>query len=115
MAGSISATTIGLIAAGVGAAGVGAGVYSGMKQSDAQNAALKKQNTAEQTATSAALSTQRQGEIAQGDANKKAPDIAGILQRAAATGNGLGTTMLTGPTGVNNGGLNLGGSTLLGS
>lgn len=106
------------VIAGIGAAtalaGLGYSVYSGGKQSDAQSAALKKQNTAQQTATAAALSTQRQSAIAQGAANQKTPDFASILSRAATQGKGLSSTMLTGPGGVDTSGLDLGGTTLLG-
>lgn len=110
MAGSISATTA-IALAGL----TGYGIYSGQQQADAQQAALKKQNTAQQTATAAALSTQRKSEVAQGAANQQTPDIAGILSRAATVGKGLSSTMLTGPGGVNANSLDLGKSTLLGS
>lgn len=111
--------TAGLIAGIVGAAGaVGStayGIYNGQQQEGAQQNALKKQNTAQQTATAAALSTERKGEIAQGAANQQTPDVSSILKRAATTGGGLSSTMLTGPGGVDTSGLNLGKSTLLGS
>lgn len=109
-----------LVAAGITSAVVAAGslgysVYNGQQQEGAQQTALKKQNTAQQTATAAALSTERKGEIAQGAANQQTPDVSSILARAATTGKGLGSTMLTGPGGVDTSGLNLGKSTLLGS
>lgn len=116
MAGSISAgTAIALAAAGVGAAGTAYGIVNGQAQQSAQQTALKKQNTAQQTATGAALSTERQSEVAQGAANQQTPDIASILSRAANTGKGASSTMLTGPGGVDTSSLNLGKSTLLGS
>lgn len=115
MSGLATAATIASIsAAAVGAGSLAYGIYSGGKQQDAQNAALKKQTTAQQTATAQALSTERQSATAQGAANMQTPDIAGILKRAASSGTGLSSTMLTGPSGVN-GGLNLGGTSLLGS
>lgn len=109
-----------IVAAGITSAVVAAGslgysVYNGQQQQGAQEAALKKQNTAQQTATAAALSTERKSEVAEGEANQKVPDISNILQRAATAGKGLSSTMLTGPGGVDTGGLDLGKSTLLGS
>lgn len=115
MSGAISASTIAaLVGAGVGAVGTGVGIYQGVKASDAQNAALQKQKTAEQTATQNALSTERQGEIAQGAANQQKPDIVQILRRAAQAGMGPGATMLSGTGGTGTGTLGPG-TTLLGS
>jgi uncharacterized protein HemX len=116
MAGSISATTATLIAAGVGAAGVGAGIYAGQKQQGVQQAALVRQTQAQQQAEANALSTERKSEVAQNAVNQKTPDVTAILKRAAAMGSsGLSSTMLTGPAGVNTSNLSLGKSTLLGS
>lgn len=115
MSGAIAATTIAAISAGIGAASLGYGIYEGGQQNSAQAAALKKQNTAQQTATAAALSTERKGEVAQGEANQQAPDLTGILRRAAAAGTGLSGTMLTGSSGVNPASLTLGKTTLLGA
>lgn len=115
MSGALAAT---IIAGVTGAAALGGTAYSivnGQNQQAAQQTALKKQNTAQQTATAAALSTERQAAVAEGAANAKTPDISGILQRAATAGKGTSSTMLTGPTGVNPSNLNLGGATLLGS
>ena len=109
------ATIAAVAGAAVGAGSLGYGIYAGQKQQESQQTALKQQNTAQQKAQAAALSTERQSEIAQGEANAKTPDITGILKRAAAGGSGLSSTMLTGPGGVSNGGLSLGGNTLLGS
>jgi hypothetical protein len=116
MAGTISATTAALIAAGVGAAGVGAGLYTGAKAQAGQQKALALQKTGQQQAVQQALSTQRQGAIAQNAANQKMPDVASILQRAAlAAKGGMGSTMLTGAGGIQPGQLNLGKTSLLGS
>lgn len=116
MSGGTSAATIAaFIGAGVAAAGTGFAVKSGMDQEGAQETALKKQTTAQQTATAAALSTERKSEVAQGAVNTQTPDIAGILSRAANGGKGLSATMLTGPGGAATPGSNLGGATLLGS
>ena len=116
MAGSLSATTLALISAGVAAVGVGSSVYQGNKADQNQKAALKQQTTATQTAEANALSTERKNETATNAANQKAPDISAILSQAAnASKVGVGSTMLTGSGGVSNSSLNLGKSTLLGS
>jgi hypothetical protein len=107
------ATVAAIGSAAIGAGSLAYGVVNGQNQQNAQQAALKKQNTAQQTATAGALSTDRQNAVAEGAANQATPNVAGILQRAATAGQGLSSTMLTGPGGVT-GGLNLGGTTLLG-
>lgn len=116
MSGAISAAAIAAIAsAGIGAGGLAYGIVNGQRQNDQQQAALKAQNTAQQTATAASLSTERQNANAESAANQATPDISGILKRAATSGTGLSSTMLTGPGGVQTGNLNLGKTTLLGS
>lgn len=116
MSGLATIATIAAIgSAAVGAGGLAYSVYNGDKQAGAQKEGLKKQNTAQQTATASALSTERQGEIAQGAANRATPDVSSILKRAATVGGGLSSTMLTGAGGVSNSGLSLGGKSLLGS
>lgn len=120
MSGLISASTVGAIIAGVGAASGIAGTVlaakSGGDQAAAQQTALKNQNTAQQKAEGASLSNQRKSETAQNSVNQQTPDVASILQRAATSGNaGQSSTMLTGPGGVDPSSLNLGkGATLLG-
>lgn len=116
MSGAITASTI---IAGIGAAAaVGSTAYAikaGGDQAATQQDALKNQNTAQQKAEAASLSNQRKSEVAQNQVNQQTPDVASILQRAATAGNaGMSSTMLTGPTGVNPGTLNLGKNTLLG-
>jgi len=107
--------TAAIVGAVAGVGSLGYGIYSGQQQAGAQQQALKRQNTAQQQAQAAALSTERKSEIAQGAANQQTPDISNILYRAASGGKGLSSTMLTGPGGVDTSGLNLGKSTLLGS
>lgn len=107
------------IALGIaGAATVGttiSGIMQGKKQNAIQEQALKSQRTAQDEATASALSTERKGELASNAANQKTPDIAAILSRAATAGKaGLSSTMLTGPSGVAPGSLNLGKTSLLG-
>lgn len=115
MSGAITATTIAAIgSAVVGAGSLAYGIYNGQQQAGMQEQALKKQNTAQQQATAAALSTERKSEVAQGAVNQQTPDISSILQRAATVGKGLGSTMLTGPGGVDTSNLTLGKTTLLG-
>jgi hypothetical protein len=117
MAGSISATTaLALATLGVGAAGTGAAIYQGAKSASRQKQALQNQTTATEQAESGAFSTERQNQTATNAANMKQPNIADIMARAAqASKGGVGSTMLTGPGGVNPGSLSLGKSTLLGS
>lgn len=114
MSGALAATIIAGVGAATAIGGTAYSIVNGQNQEQNQETALKKQNTAQQTATSAALSTERNGEIAEGAANQKTPDITSILQRAASTGTGASSTMLTGPGGVSTPGSNLGGKTLLG-
>ena len=118
MSGGMSAGAFTMAAIGA-AAGVGSmtyGIVNGQKQQGVQEKALVQQNTAQQKAEANALSTERQGAVAQNAANQNTPNISAILQRAAQMGNaGLSSTMLTGPGGVNTNNLSLGKSTLLGS
>jgi hypothetical protein len=116
MSGAITLGTIAAIgSAAVGAGSLAYGIVNGQAQSDAQSAALKKQNTAQQTAQGQALSTERQAAVAQGAANQQTPDITSILKKAATSGTGLSSTMLTGPGGVDTSSLSLGKATLLGA
>jgi hypothetical protein len=117
MSGAISLGSIAaLVGAGAAVGGTAYSIYAGGRQQGAQKKALAKQTQAQQTAEANALSTERKSEVAQNAANQKTPNVASILARAAQMGNsGLSSTMLTGPTGVDTSGLNLGKSTLLGS
>ncbi len=117
MSGAISLTTIAALAgAGAAVGGTAYSIINGQKQQAQQKKALAMQNTAQQQAEANALSTERKSEIAQNDANKKTPNVAAILARAATIGNtGLSSTMLTGPGGVGTGSLNLGKTSLLGA
>lgn len=90
------------------AATTAATVYTGEKARSAQNKANDQAKiAAEKTAADAARETNR--------ANQKKPDLASLLSAnaLAATG-GQGSTMLTGPFGVDPNMLTLGKSTLLG-
>ena len=117
MAGTVSAATW-IALAGVAAAGIGTGVsaVNGAKANANQQASLKAQTTATQTAEASALSTERKNETATNAVNQKTPDISSILsQPANSSKGGVGSTMLTGAGGVGNGSLSLGKNTLLGS
>lgn len=111
-----TATMLAIGGLAVGATGAGIAAYNGVKSSNNQQAALKSQTTATQTAEAASLSTERKNETATNAANQQAPNISSILSQAAnASKVGVGSTMLTGTGGVGNSSLTLGKSTLLGS
>ena len=117
MAGSVSAATL-LAIGGLAAGAVGTTVaaVNGAKSNSNQQAALKNQTTATQTAEANALSTERKNETATNAVNQQAPDISSILTQAAnASKVGVGSTMLTGAGGVGNSSLSLGKAILLGS
>ncbi len=117
MSGGASAATIaGIVGATAAVGSTAYGIYAGQKQQGEQQQALARQTQAQQTAEANALSTERKSEVAQNAANQKVPDVTAILRRAATMGNaGIGSTMLTGPTGVNTSSLSLGKNTLLGA
>ena len=102
------------VAAGIAAAGTGYAVYSGERASDAQKQAMADQKQAQTQAANAAESQRQKSEMAMRAANRRQPDIAGIMQSAAETSSGPSSTMLTGPSGVSQQDLALGRSTLLG-
>jgi hypothetical protein len=116
MSGITTATAIALAGLAVGAVGTGVAAYDGVKSGQNQAASLKAQTTATQTAEASALSTERKNETATNAANQQTPDISSILSQAAnASKVGVGSTLLTGPGGVNNSSLSLGKPTLLGT
>ena len=83
-----------------------ASVYSAKKQSDAQK-------KAQRSAEAIAEKQKDQAEREFNRANAKTPDLAGIMA-SNKRAEGAGSTMLTGPQGVDTGSLSLGKSTLLG-
>jgi hypothetical protein len=101
--------------AGAAAAGTGYSVYAGEQGKKAQEDAMRKQEAAQ---AEAAKQAQAQTEASMGAmraANRRAPDVAGIMQAAQESGGGgPAGTMLTGPMGVNPQDLQLGRSSLLG-
>jgi len=100
--------------AAAAAAGTGYSIYAGQKASDAQKQAMAEQKQAQSQATAAAELQRQKSEMAMRAANRRQPDIAGIMQSAAETSSGPSSTMLTGPSGVSQQDLALGRSTLLG-
>lgn len=83
-----------------------ASVYSAKKQSDAQK-------KAQRSAEAIAEKQKNQAEREFNRANAKTPDLAGIMA-SNKRAEGAGSTMLTGPQGVDSGSLSLGKNTLLG-
>lgn len=97
------------LAAGATAAGTALSVYQGEKQ---QSQAKKAAKATEQNAAQTAM----QAEQAQNKANARAPDTAGLAAANALTASGgQGSTLLTGPSGIDPTALTLGKTTLLGA
>jgi hypothetical protein len=116
-AAAATAATVGAAVTGAaaGAAGLGYGIYAGERGAAAQEKAMKKQQQAQTEQAAQARSQQRQSEMAMAAANRRQPNIAGIMEGAAEGGaGGPASTMLTGPMGVNPQDLQLGRSSLLG-
>lgn len=90
---------------------LGAALVGQVAQADA---ARKAQNSASDQATKAAQATADAQDQANNRANAKSPNVAGIMSAAQAKA-GAGSTMLTGPQGVDPSALLLGRTTLLGA
>ena len=101
--------------AATAAAGTGYAIAAGEEQKRAQANSMQQQQRAQQQAVAQAEAQSAKSQEAINAANRKAPDVSGILSSAArqASGGPSGT-MLTGPGGVNPAQLPLGRSTLLG-
>lgn len=122
--GSILGGAVGFLVGGPAGAAIGAGLggSSGMQYDTAeqgrkqQQSALNQQNEMQQQSLAQAQQQAQRQEQAVNAANRRAPVMANLLERAGggAPGGGAGT-MLTGPMGVNPADLQLGRSTLLGS
>lgn len=96
------------ILAGAAAAGAATSIYQGEQSRKAQKSAAAQ---TEQAAKKTAL----QAEEATNAANAKAPDTAALgASNREAAGGGQGSTMLTGPAGIDPASLVLGRNTLLG-
>ena len=106
------AATVGAAAA---AAGAGYSIAAGADASKQQKKAMQQQEQAQAQQLAAAQRQQRQSEMAINAANRRQPDVGGIMERAGQqAGGGPSSTMLTGPGGVDPTQLSLGRSTLLG-
>ena len=107
----MSGVAIGISAA---AAAVSAGIagVSAVQQNKAQKRGLAMQERAQNEASAQARSQQRESQQREAMANRREPDVAGIMQAAQKDG-GSGT-MLTGPMGANAAATSLGKSSLLG-
>ena len=112
VAAAVGATVVG---AGAAAAGAGYSIAAGADASKQQKKAMEQQERAQQQQLAAAQRQQRQSEMAINAANRRQPDVGGIMERAGQqAGGGPSATMLTGPGGVDPTQLSLGRSTLLG-
>lgn len=106
---------MGVTAAVAAVASVGYSIYSGERAAEKQSEALSQQKQAQAEAKQTAQQQQKRSEMAQNAANRKQPDVAGIVQAAGqGSQGGASGTMLTGPTGVDPNALSLGKNTLLG-
>ncbi len=112
-AATAAATGAAAIGAGAAAAGVGVSAASAISGQQAQEDAMRQQKRAQQQATRAAVSQQRQSEMAINAANRRSPDVSSIMA-GASKASGVSGTMLTGPAGVDPNSLALGRSSLLG-
>ena len=95
--------------------GTGYAIYSGERAADAQQEAMRQQQTAQQQAYAQAEKAQQTSQQNINRANQRQPDTAAILsqvQQSAA--GGASGTMLTGPQGIDPSQLALGRNTLLG-
>lgn len=107
--------------------GTGYSIYSGERAADAaekaakqqqaiQKQSLQQQQTAQQEAKTAAEKQAKTSEETMNAATRKNPDVSNIMAAAEATQQGgVGSTMLTGATGVDPNDLKLNKSTLLGA
>jgi Flp pilus assembly protein TadB len=116
---AFGATIIGTIAAvTMAAASVAGTAYSVVAGQDAkkqQKKAMESQEKAQAQQLAQTQAQQRRSEMAMNAANRRQPDVSGIMERAGQqAGGGPSSTMLTGPGGVDPTQLSLGRSTLLG-
>lgn len=104
------------ITAGIGTLIVGGGVMQGQKQLKLQRQALDEQRQAQADAVARAAAAQRDATQQYNAANQKKPDIGGLLtSEATAAQQGVGSTLLTGPGGIDPQALKLSKSSLLGA
>lgn len=115
------------IAAASAVAATGYSIYQGERAADQaekaqreqaaiQQQSLNMQKTAQAEAKAAAQTQAKAAEQTINAATRKAPDVSNIMAAAESVQQGgVGSTMLTGPTGVDPNELKLGKSTLLGA
>jgi hypothetical protein len=115
------------IAAASAAVATGYSIYQGERAADQaeraqreqaaiQNKSLAMQKEAQAEARVAAQEQKKASEEQINAATRKSPDVSGIMAAAESVQQGgVGSTMLTGPTGVDPNDLKLGKSTLLGA
>lgn len=89
------------------------GNLPGQREAKAQKRALRDQRDAQAVAAAAAASEAQRAEAQQRRANRRAPDVAALLEAARARKSNA--TLLTGTRGVERSALSLGGTTLLGA
>lgn len=81
----------------IGAAAIGGTIYQGQQQREAAKQAVRSQEKAQQQAQSEAIRQRRENEMALNKANRKQPDLLGLLEAEQAAGKaGSASTMLTG-------------------
>jgi type II secretory pathway pseudopilin PulG len=104
-----------IAATAAAAAGTAYSVVSSEQGRKAQGEAMSQQKQAQDRAAADAARQAEKSQEAINAANRKSPDVSGILGAAAkSAAGGPSGTMLTGPTGVNPNDLTLGKNTLLG-
>jgi hypothetical protein len=110
----VASTVIAAAALALGAAGLGYSISAGESAKKEQRKALEQQTRSQQQQAARAAMQQRRSEMAMAGAQRKQPNVAGIMAGAEEAAGGPTSTMLTGPMGINPQDLNLGRSTLLG-
>ena len=99
----------------IAAAGTTYSIVAGEEGKRQQKKALESQERAQAQQLAQTQAQQRRSEMAMNAANRRTPDVGGIMERAGQqAAGGPSATMLTGPGGVDPTQLSLGRSTLLG-
>lgn len=114
-AATAAATGAAVVGAAAAAAGAGYSIAAGEDAKKQQKKAMESQERAQAQQLAQAQAQQRRSEMAMNAANRRTPDVGGIMERAGQqAAGGPSATMLTGPGGVDPTQLSLGRSTLLG-
>ena len=113
--GSVIGTIAAVVAASAAVAGTAYSVVAGEDAKKQQKKAMESQERAQAQQLAQTQAQQRRSEMAMNAANRRTPDVGGIMERAGQqAAGGPSATMLTGPGGVDPTQLSLGRSTLLG-